>query len=251
MRSRRSFQLSIVFGVTILLLASGCATKGQPGPTRVPTASTASVPSGEMGWWYVRFRIPWPEDAPPRWHVDVLLAAEVLAPVIEEHRAELSLWRFHRRAARDASGHQFSFIFYALPLHASRIYASIGSNPLLRELEARGEILEVVFDDFGTVRKPNLEDTSDPNWSITLQRSWPYYIMGVSELWLLLVTQVAESQAPDPPEDPAAMLDYYEKVDRTVQDFWRHEGGHALLHHLNAVFEYEPLLLDRRGFIRF
>jgi len=241
----------IVFGVFFPLLASGCAGVGLHPPTKVTTASTVTAPPGEMGWWYARFRILWPEDVPPRWHMDLLLAVEVLAPVVENHRAETALWRIHRRAARDASGHQFSFIFYALAADAARIYTAIRNNPLLQELEARGDIIEVVFDDVSAVRKPNLEDTSDPNWSLMLQRSWPYYIMGVSELWLLLVTQAAESQAVGSIQDPSAKLAFYEKVDRTVQNSWRHEAGHALLHHLNAVFEYEPLLVEPRGSLRF
>ncbi|MCU0574491.1 MAG: hypothetical protein MUC41_16070 [Syntrophobacteraceae bacterium] len=251
MRNRRSWKSPLLFSAFLVVLASGCTTVGQPRPDPPPVAVAGSLQTEAMGWWYARFRIQWPENAEPRWHMDVLLATELLAPIIEEYRDEVALWRFHRRAARDASGHQFSFIFYAPPETAARIYESIRKSPLVGELQAEGEVLDVSYDDVGAVRKPNMEDTSDPTWSPMLQRSWPYFIMGVSELWLTLVTQVVESHTSGAPESPRAKLDFYEQVDRTVQALWRHEGGHALLHHLNAIFQYEPLMVNRREAMRF
>jgi len=251
MRNRHSWKPPLLFSVVFLMLAGGCTTVGQPRPAPPPVAAAGSPQTDATGWWYARFRIPWPEDSEPRWHIDVLLATELLAPIIEEHRDEVALWRFHRRAARDASGHQFSFIFYAPPETAARIYENIRASALVSELQAEGEILDVSYDDVGAVRKPNLEDTSDPTWSPMLQRSWPYFIMGASELWLTLVTQVVESHPSGAPENPKAKLDFYEQVDRAVQALWRHEGGHALLHHLNAIFQYEPLMVNRRQAMRF
>ena len=252
MRSRHSLKWPMVLSAILLVLATGCTTAGRPRPASTPPAATVGrLQTDALGWWYARFRIQWPEDAEPRWHMDVLLATEILAPIIEEYRDEMALWRFHRRAARDASGHQFSFIFYTPPETAARINEAIRASVLVGELEARGELLEVVLDDVKTLKKPHMEDTSDPNWSPMLQRSWPYFIMGVSELWLTLVTQVVESHASGAPREPEEKVDFYHQVDRAVQTLWQQEGGHALLHHLNAIFQYEPLMVNRRGAMRF
>ena len=38
-------------------------------PPPEPVADT-----GAKGWWAVRFQMNWPEDAPPAWHMDTLIA---------------------------------------------------------------------------------------------------------------------------------------------------------------------------------
>jgi hypothetical protein len=234
-----------------MLLVVGCTTVSPPRPGS-PDAARTTHQTEELGWWYARFQMEWPKDAEPRWHMDVLLASEVLAPVIEDYRGEMALWRFHRRAARDAAGHQFSFIFYAGPNVAARIFDSIRASSLIVQLQKSGDLLAVTCDTTAAVHKPNIEDTSDPNWSPVLQRSWPYFIMGVSELWLTLVTQIAEGQtSPGMPATLERKLDSYRKVDQTVQALWNREGGHALLHHLNAIFQYEPIMVNRREPMQF
>ncbi len=241
----------LFLGLCMVLLNVSCTAVS---PTRSVSlgVTTPSPQIEELGWWYARFRMPWPQDAEPQWHLDALLASLVLAPIIEENRSEIALWRFHRRAARDAAGHQFSLIFYAAPNAAARIFESINSNPLLSELQEAGEILTVACDSTEAIRKPNIEDTSDRQWSPVLQRSWPYFIMGVSELWLTLVTQIAEGQESHGlPATLRGKLELYRTVDQEVQTLWHHEGGHALLHHLNAIFQYEPLMVNRKESMRF
>jgi hypothetical protein len=235
----------------MILLTVGCTTMSPPKPATLDV-EPPSARSAQLGWWYARFQIEWPKDAEPLWHMDALLASEVLAPIIEEHRGEIALWRFHRRAARDHAGHQLSFIFYADPTTAARIFDRIRADSLTAQLQRAGKVLAVTCDPTASVDRPNLEDTSDRNWSPQLQRSWPYFIMGVSELWLTLVTQVAELQASR--EMPATLdgqLDFYSEVDQTVQTLWYREGGHALLHHLNAIFQYEPLLVGKKQTMQF
>ena len=36
-------------------------------------------------------------------------------------------------------------------------------------------------------------------------------------------------------------LAFYKKVEESVTEAWKREGRHAYLHHLNAIFGYEPL----------
>jgi len=173
----------------------------------------------------------------------LLLAHKVLSPVIAQHGEQIELWRFHRRAIRDHAGHQFSFIFYSSAQIAARVFDQVRSDPFLEEMRAGGILRRDHYEDTGLVRRPHLEDTSDRRWSLPVQRTWPYYIMGVSEMWLHLVGEFVESHPPE--TKPRSLQDYLEsfkKVEESMTEAWRKEGRHAYLHHLNALFGYEPLL---------
>ncbi len=101
----------IIFLILITSLFSGCASLNSKKFLERETFRKEEK-TGAKGWWYAKFRMDWPKDAEPLWHMDPLLAHRVIAPVLSRYSEEISLWRFHRRAAPDASGHQFSFIFY-------------------------------------------------------------------------------------------------------------------------------------------
>jgi hypothetical protein len=223
--------------LVLALTAAGCASVSPSGETPRPL-----VESAESGWWVLRFKIDWPEGQAPSWHTDLLLADRVVRPVLERRAAEIVLWRFHRRAARDAAGHQFSFLFYAPPGTAGVMLAEIESSQDLRLARAAGRVTAVVSDDPLQTLRVGQGATSDPTWSAALQHAWPHYLMGASRMWLELVSQLA-----DPPTGPAASfadLDAaYAAANAAVSDVWRTEGRHAFLHHLNALFGYEPLLL--------
>ena len=49
----------------------------------------------------------------------------LLGPILEEETDALTLWRFHRRAARDGAGPHFSFIFRASRETAARVNSRI------------------------------------------------------------------------------------------------------------------------------
>jgi hypothetical protein len=180
-------------------------------------------------------------------HLDLLAAREIFAPLIDAHRSDLPLWRFHRRAARDNAGHRLRFLFYALPKTAREINSALMGHPLLAELHTAGVLERVVIDDPETPPQTDLAATSDPNWSSAMQASWPYFIMGVSQLWLGLMDDFAAKELPGPPpKDLPALIQYYEDMDDRMTATWQQEGRHALLHHLNALFGYERLAVFMR-----
>ena len=94
--------------------------------------------SHSIGWWYARFRMKWPENTEPSWHIDLLVAHKIIAPVLYGNMADISLWRFHRRAARDAEGHQFSVTFYSSPETADQIFSSLKADKFLKKIKAFG-----------------------------------------------------------------------------------------------------------------
>ena len=225
-------------GALIWLLAvSGCAAVT---PAVEPPVARPAAPSADAVWWYLRFRMDWPEGKPPAWHMDLLLADQVVRPVLERHQADLSPWRFHRRAARDAAGHQFSFIFYAPPATARNVFEEVDASPVLGSARAAGRVAAVLRDDPLNPSRPGRGDTGDPAWSAALRTAWPDYLMGASRMWLSLVSQLAAPSTPAA-SDFAEMEDAYARANSSVTAVWREEGRHAFLHHLNALFGYEPL----------
>ena len=228
----------IALCVALLLLAAGCA----PTPASVKAdRGTQSMAEGAESWWYVRFRLRWPEGDEPLWYPDLLLADRVIGPVLEAERGSIGLWRFHRRAARDEAGRRFSFIFRATPTTAARVNARIAADPLVARLRKRGILDEVLFDDPDQPKRLGIGDTSDPSWSRQMQTAWPHFIMGASQLWLELIREL--DKRGKWPKEPLAR---YAAIDKALNELWRSEGGHALLHHLSAVFGYQELLVTRR-----
>ena len=234
-----------------LIVIAGCTSLGRI-PARKTTPPEPQVLPDGVGWWYARFRLDWPPDTDPIWYLDLYIAHRIIQPVFQENRDDILLWRFHRRAARDKSGRQFSFIFYASPQTARRIYQEIENNPEVEALKSAGLVETVVFDDPAKITRPAIEDTSDRNWSVSIQKTWPYYIMGVSRMWLGLIAEIADG-LPDnhSPESMAEIQSTYRQIDETVNDLWLKEGRHAFLHHLNALFGYKPLIYYEKRFLTF
>jgi len=243
-------QLSTAFAMIVILLG-GCASLG---PAVPPVKEIAKPELGvhNTGWWKVSFQMRWPEDTEPCWHMDLFIAHAIVSPVVETYSKDIVLWRFHRRAARDQSGHQFSFIFYCSGEIAQEIQNSIIGSRNLEKMKTAGEIVQDIYDDTGSVSKPRIEDMSDSKWSPPIKRSWPYYIMGVSQMWLDLIVQMAEKTSEG--EGPSTLGEieaFYKRIDELITESWREEGRHALLHHLNAIFGYAPIAVYEKRFLTF
>jgi len=220
------------------LVLSSCTTV----PKMPPTATGPATKIPIKGWWYARFKILWPDDSKPYWHVDAAIAHRVIRPILQAHANDIELWRFHRRAARDSAGHQFSFIFYASSKSAAKIYGDIRSNEFLQWLKDEGWVKKVAYDDTSVISRPDKGDTSDPNWSKEIKESWPYYIMGASRTWLSTLTQICQEYQEDHPSLTfEQQLQAYKKIYDSLTYLWQEEGGHAFLHHLYALFGYVPV----------
>jgi hypothetical protein len=241
----------LVVLVIITLLCVGCASISDKTPTSSPHQITHPK-EAPNGWWAARFKMNWPEGAEPLWYMDLLLAHRVISPVLHQFRRDISLWRFHRRAARDAAGHQFSFIFYASPATAGRAFQRIRNDRILEELKKTGEIINDHYDSTAKIAKPHVEDTSDRSWSPTLQKAWPYFIMGASETWLDLIDQkVREAAAGEAPRSQSDLKALYSEVNQSIDEIWQTEGSHAFLHHLNAIFGYTPVRYYEKRLLTF
>jgi hypothetical protein len=242
--------LLLVFSLTTFSVM-GCASLRSGPAQELGTAPVKSETAGR-GWWYASFAINWPQGAEPAWYMDLLLAHRVISPVLAAYRSEIMLWRFHRRAARDKAGHQFSFIFYSSRQTARNVYDAIRRNRILMALEMDGSIIRESDDDTNVIKRPNIEDTSDRSWAPVIQKTWPYYIMGVSRMWLNLIADLADNTAGGKTADsPEELKVLYQKVNKSVTELWQREGGHAFLHHLNALFGYEPVIIREQRLMEF
>lgn len=244
MRRIKRFGWILRAGVLCLvaLMLTGCAGSSAAKPA-VPSPGFPMPAVGTHdAWWVYRFRIAWPPEEPPDFAVDLLLAHAVVKPSLEIFAKRLSYWRFHRRAVRDDTGHQFSLLFYTDPATAGELYASLQASPVLEEVRGQGLVTRLLMDDPNVPMRPGIADTSDPSWSPMLQRHWPAYIMGVSIMWLGLIDDAVSALPPDQRKDPDRLA-VYRAADERLTALWFKEGQHALLHHLSAVFGYRELLI--------
>lgn len=231
-----------------LFLLSACGSMPVEKPVPIAGAFPESKPpeNGQKSWWACRFQIHWPADEPPDFTVDLLLAHAVVGPVLKAHSRDIDWWRFHRRAARDPAGHRFSFLFYAEPAVAAEIFAAISGRRILQETLDADWVVSVDYDDPSQSHQRDIEALSDPNWSPAMQRNWPYFIMGVSSLWLALIDDLMGSESDaDTEMDLTARMEAYRAVASELNALWYEEGQHALLHHLNAIFGYEPIRIRK------
>lgn len=240
---RRTAMPGLWILLTCLLLAACAGGPGAQHEGPLLSGPRLDAPAGPA-WFALRFRHAWPAGSDPRWEQDLLLAETVVGPTLRANEDRLVRWRFHRRAARTPSGHQFSFIFYSDGATAARIHEEVRANPTLVRMMRTGLVEELRLDDTGDT---DLAATSDPEWPPHIQKYWPLFIMGASAVWLELV---GACNAEDALQDSLdALLVHYRDCHAQVTKDWRRWGQHAYLHHLSGVFGYPPMLIRKE--IRF
>ena len=231
-------------------MAAGCAGTAKQPVSESGVAQLSPQLSDEHGWWAVRFKMD-RSGGDTRWEKDLLLAHRVIAPLILAHRDEIQLWRFHRRSAGDATGHQFSFLFFTSAETAGHIYRRVHADPLVEQLLSSQRVVAVLTDPLDRNRHPTVGGVSDPNWSTVMQDNWPYYIMGVSRMWLGMIDQVDRELGFEEAPTVENLLVYYEKVNERITQVWQSESYHALLHHLNAIFGYKAMIFHEKSWKSF
>ena len=236
----------------LLSLFAGCTTVSRPAPSAGIVPHHISNPVGEgQGWRRIRFRMDRSDDGQTRWERDLLIAHRIIAPILKTHGQAIHLWRFHRRSADDNTGHQFSFIFYSRPAKADLINRQVMEDPLLSNMISNQLVREVLVDRVDGNTRPDIGDTSDSNWSPVMQASWPYYIMGVCRMWLEMIDQFSLQIGVADTTPLDQLVAHYTTVNEEVTVIWQQEAYHALLHHLNAIYGYTPMIYWEKHFKTF
>lgn len=234
-RSRGVHLMAVLF---LLAIVAGCAVR--PCPIQWP-GSPLAPPSEDQGWRAIRFRMD-RIDKKTHWERDLLIAHRIIVPVLQTHAPRIPLWRFHRRSAGDDKGHQFSFLYYTGAREADLINRQIMADPLLKGLLSNHIVRGVLIDGADDQTRTEIGATSDANWSPVMQNAWPYYIMGVSRMWLDMIDQISSAIGIPADATPDQLVAHYGTVHTHVSQIWQTEGYHALLHHLNAIYGYKPLI---------
>lgn len=234
--------VSVLF-LGIILVA--CAHQPRPSTTDTSAAPAPQIQVSEEGnyWWYARFEMDWGEEKRADFSQNLIVAREVIAPLLVRFSDDIELWRFHRRAAHDEAGHQFSFIFYSTPEVAGAIYDAISSDQVVEALLNSGDLVALKLDDPDSPQRSAISATSDGNWPESIQNSWPYFIMGVCLMWLDLLEQTVDIDELGLHTGIPERLEYYTGVHEQLTAVWKQFGRHALFHHINAIYGYEPLEL--------
>ena len=199
-------------------------------------------------WYNFHFRINWPSNENPKWWLDIYIVDSLFREILSIHREELDLWRFHRRAAKDNSGHQLTLLCYVEKDNFKLINHTIQNSRVLRILKNNGDLKEYFYHEGGN----KVESSSDGNWSIEIQKSWPYFICGVSEMLLQMIdivrTDISNNLGLQQPIEESNDIErLYLKVNERLIGLWQNEGSHAFFHHINALFGYAPLLARPRN----
>lgn len=201
-------------------------------------------------WWRASFQIEWDGELSPDWHYGPLVAEQVILPVMQRYGEQFQFWRFHRRAVGDAAGHRFSFLYYADSKTAGFVEALIRQNKTLANLIGEGAVTRVDIGPYSGKGGGSISATSDKNWTPVMQQTWPYFLMGVSQMWLQQVVHFSENADKDSPFEHAGfdgtegvgLEEQYIYVQSKLNGMWLNEGRHAYLHHLNAIYAYQPVL---------
>lgn len=216
------------------------------------TVITSSAVSGtDQGWWQVGFHRNMQEDEEPAWYMDTLVAYEIIKPILDQYEQQIPLWRFHRRAAVDNSGHQFSFIFYSERSNGELVYKLIKDSQYVKTLQKENYLDRLSFYDINSVARHEIEATSDKNWPIELQKAWPDFAMGISRTWLRLVEGYVARSNEEDSREVTAQVEQFQEISKKIDSVWEQKGGHAFLHHLNALFGYQELYIVERKLTRF
>lgn len=233
------YRLRVLCLVGLCWMMFGCVRQPIQSTVEPPVLQSASE-DRNFYWWYARFRLQWDQQSEPDWSLDVLLADQLVRPALQQYPQQIALWRVHRRAAPDAAGHQFSFIFRSTPDTAAAIFQQLTASPWLPRLQQQQVLMSWYFDNPLQPARADIAATSDPSWPSALQQSWPYYIQGVCQTWLALI---ANGELPDASAPLSDWFDYYRQRQQAVTQLFQSSGQHGFLHHLNAIFAYQPMLM--------
>ena len=225
--------------ILLSLMLSACTTVMQDPVLEQQQPQVAELNSSrsEKGWYAVRFSIPWEQGVAPEWYIGTLIAGEIISPFLGQSLQKIICWRIHRRAVHDKTGHVFSFIFYSSQTDAAMIYQLFQNNKLLVKLHQQ-LLVKVAYDSLYNNSQTTIADTSDTIWPEKIRSTWPFFMMGASQMWLEQIRAFKKETLNEP-----EMKQRYLIIQSKITDLWQQQGKHALLHHLSALYAYQPVLV--------
>lgn len=190
-------------------------------------------------WHFINFKIKWDKKFPVNnFFVDLIIIDLIIYPLLEIFEQNLILWRIHRSATED--GHILRFIFYTSPEIAKDIYESMQRTKFYALVKEN--YVEEITQQEGS---QGVEGAGDGSWPKEINRAWPYYIMGVSTMFLELIKEVKQSITDEVKE--GGTEEYYKEIEKKIDELWFKYGCHSFIHHLSAVVGYKPMIAQVRA----
>lgn len=185
-----------------------------------------------MNWIQYKFRFN-DDPANPDWWLDLFIIDTAFRDIIKKHKPEL--WRFHRRAGDDSIGHQLSLLVYGdkkIVPHIEYLFI----NHLSIKVLYKNNLIKSFSIEY---MEPGIEKTSDTNWSVDLQKSWPYFACGTSQMIMKLMDNNFQWKT----NHISEVENYYTVRSDGLEDTFTSIGSHAFIHHISALFGYAPIKL--------
>ena len=209
-----------------------------PKKTKIVKPKNISKLSDSYKWYFYRFRLKYNFGKAPKWWLDLFIIDRIFRIIIKDKgiNYQVKLWRFHRRSGEDNTGHQTTLACYTTGRDSVTIDNIIRSTPSFKLLSDGNLLREYFIEEGGEY----IDGSGDGHWPIEIRQSWPYFIQGASESILEMLRLIIDGIWHM--EDFDNILDieeFYQKVNERLVHIWYSQGGHAYLHHLNALFGYE------------
>ncbi|MCK5869622.1 MAG: hypothetical protein KAG45_03075, partial [Methyloprofundus sp.] len=112
------------------------------------------------------------------------------------------------------------------------------SDQLLAQLKKDQLLLKVSYDPLAINLGATLADTSDAAWPESVRKTWPFFMMGASQMWLAQVQKMKQDT-----QESSILELRYQTIQRKMTELWQEQGQHALVHHLSALYAYQPVLM--------
>jgi hypothetical protein len=171
----------------------------------------------------------------------LLIANEILGPIMESIEKDMLVWRFHRMSDPQERVHHFAFNFYGPQRLCAEILAPLYADETYKKMKESDYLELGGNEDVAIVRMgPNIKDVSDQGWPDEVREGWPYFIQGVSQAWLKMIEVSANKLKETTPHDSfEEKVNFYNHVKRLITERWIRFGWASMLNHLNAIFGHK------------
>lgn len=174
--------------------------------------------------------------------IHYILAAEVFSKYINK----VELWRFSRYSYNFDDVIIMKFKFYCEKVIFDRIKPKILDDAIVKKLEKEG-LIKIGIEK-ATESNKKIGSDRDDNWPYLISESWPYFINGLSRMWLRMILVEKEKYLRENyinnnirEMDLFKLFTVYKVIKENVVDNWIKWGSHAICHHANALFGYHPI----------
>ena len=202
-------------------------------------------------WHLINLKLKCEDISKPDFFVALIILDLLFAPAVKKFRKDFECWRFHWSSTNE-DGHRLKLFFKTSSQKAEDITQLINSLDFCafakKEYLETQEIKQELFPPDKPDISSKIETISEENWPEEIKKSWPYYIMGASDMVITLIEEVKKKQADElDKNDKTKLEEYYKKVEVNMALAWKRYGNHAFFHHLALVLGNKEIAIGTTG----